>query len=74
MTRRISKTGKRYTQGSHTTFEHYPRVCAAGPDCQHGGRIVMSHQAALWFETREDGIPRSWHFDCRTNTKGGDAQ
>jgi hypothetical protein len=58
------RTGKRYAAGSHATFEHYPRVCSR-ENCPHGGKIVMAHNVALWFETAEDGVARSWHHDCR---------
>lgn len=68
MTRRISKSGRAYTVGSQATFDGYPRVCAAGERCVHGGKVVMSGPFALWFE-HVDGADWSWHFDCRPRVR-----
>jgi hypothetical protein len=57
------RTGKRYAAGSQATFDGYPRVCS-NPDCPYGGKVVMSHGIALWFE-HVDGEAKSWHFACK---------
>ncbi len=65
MTRRISKRGNAYTEGSSSARGLYPKTCAAGPECLHGGKIVLAHEHPLWFEAIPREPLRSWHFDCR---------
>lgn len=62
MTRRVSRRGTTYTQGSQATFAGYPpatRVCpGCGEPCRIGG------DRALWFETVAQS-KSVWHTDCR---------
>lgn len=68
MTRRVSKTGRTYTAGSHATRGSYPPICAG---C--GKKVVVTGLEPLWFETI-GGVQRSWHVRCRSgNTKGAAA-
>lgn len=45
--------------GSHSTFDGYPRECAAA--C---GKAVRITKDSLWFET-VNGVKRTYHFACR---------
>lgn len=63
MTRRVSRSGRRYTAGSQATRGAYPRLCAG---C--GKPVVMSGLEPLWFATDAAGTRRSWHSGCRKET------
>ncbi len=71
MTRRVSKHGTTYTVGSQSTYGGWePRVCS-NPACLYGGRIVKSHDHALWFHHDDlTGRAASWHMDCWRASKG----
>jgi hypothetical protein len=62
VTRRISKAGNAYSEGSHATLSGYPNVCAAG--CGRPLRISSPDGEALHFETVK-GVRYSWHVSCR---------
>ncbi len=55
---------------SHTGdgFGTYPRTCAADGDCLHGGKVKITGEVALQFETLVNarGVTeqKSWHRDC----------
>lgn len=60
MTRRVSRHGTAYTQGSQGGFGLFPHDCAG---CDQ--RIVLSRDTGgHWFECVR-GELRSWHFACR---------
>lgn len=64
MTRRVSRHGTTYTQGSQGGFGLYPHDCHG---C--GARIVLSRTVGgVWFENAK-GELRSWHFACRPRTE-----
>ena len=47
--------------GAVTAFEGYPKVCE-----RCGLQVRITGLVALWFETGEDRVKRSWHFQCRS--------
>lgn len=53
----ISQTAM--AKGSHATFSGYPQVCTV---C--GQKVKMTGTDPLWFESADDQIMRSYHFDC----------
>lgn len=65
MTRRVSKTGRVYTEGSHAILDGYPNRCAG---CDK--RIRITVDPFLWFETLADGRKLSWHTGCRPGPAG----
>ena len=53
-------------QGSHATFEHYPRVCAI---CEQPARITTDPDG-LTFETLlPEDVPRTYHTVCRRKAR-----
>lgn len=57
------RTGRTYAKGSHATFDGYPKVCGI---C--GEPVRITGILPLWFETGDDGVKRSYHFKCRSET------
>jgi hypothetical protein len=67
MTRRVSRSGRAYTVGSHKSWGDYPRECAAG--CGRPLRITKDN---VWQEARDGGLTLlSWHIECRIAASAG---
>lgn len=60
MTRRVSKHGTTYTEGSSSSFGQFPHICHG---C--GEKIVLARELGVWFEKLPGLPPRSFHWRCR---------